>query len=65
MAGYCIEKQVGYAYAINWWLALVILMPLALFFAFDSIQSMQRVFVDMWEQRMFCDMEWGVWEARD
>jgi len=58
-AGDCIEKQVGYAYAINWWPALVILMPLALFFAFDSIQSMQRVFVDMCEQRMFCDLEWG------
>lgn len=54
-----IKKQVGYAYAINWWPTLAILMPFALFFAFTSVQSMQRVFARMLEQRMFCSRDWS------
>jgi hypothetical protein len=57
--GICIKKQVGYAYAINWWSVLVIFMPVSLYFAFTSVQSMQRVFARMLEQRMFCNRDWS------
>lgn len=55
----CIEKQVGYSYAINWWPSLVILMPLALFFAFESVQSLQKCFERMRRDRMFHDPAWS------
>lgn len=57
-AGTCIEKQVGFAYAINWWPTLAILLPFALFFAFSSVQNMQRAFARMLDQGMFCDTAW-------
>jgi len=58
-AGECIEKQVGYGYAINWWPTLAILMPFALFFAFLSVQNMQQVFGRMLNQGMFCARDWS------
>lgn len=57
-AGKCVVKQVGYAYAINWWPALSVLLPVALFFAFASVQNMQATFRKLRERRMFSDSQW-------
>jgi hypothetical protein len=57
-AGTCNKKQVGYNFAINWAPTLVALMPLTLFFAFSSVQSMQHVFARMLKHNMFCDAAW-------
>lgn len=57
-AGECVAKQVGYAYALNWWPALSVLLPVALFFAFASVQNMQATFRKLRERKMFSDYEW-------
>ncbi|WP_299500420.1 hypothetical protein [uncultured Roseobacter sp.] len=57
--GRCVEKQVGYSFAINWWPVLVVLMPFSLFFAFSSVQQMQRVFRNMLAHGMFCASDWS------
>jgi hypothetical protein len=57
-AGDCYRKQVGYAHALNWLPALGVLMPLALFFAFESVQNLQATFRRMRDDRMFIDESW-------
>lgn len=58
-AGQCLIKQVGYLYAINWWAALMVLLPFAMFFAFASIQSTDAVFDRMLTDKMFATPDWS------
>lgn len=54
----CLEKQVGYVYAINWWPALMMLFPFTLFFSFVSVQSAQGVFERLAQGRMLASSDW-------
>ena len=54
----CLEKQVGYGHALNWWPSLAVMMPLAFFFAFTSVQNLQRAFRQMIQDSMFCNRDW-------
>jgi len=57
-AGECIEKQVGYSLALNWWPILVVLAPLSLFFSYTSIQNTKLLFSRMIRENMLCDHSW-------
>lgn len=58
-AGKCFVKQVGYLYALNWWPALIALFPLALFFAFESVQNTVQVTRRMIKEKMLAAVDWS------
>lgn len=58
-AGQCLVKQVGYLYALNWWPALIALFPLAIFFAFESVQNTVAVTRRMIKEKMFAAPDWS------